>query len=180
MASHASSVIVTTSAAAARASDVLTFPLAARPQAMTIYTRHVALGTETLSDSRIWSLGPASFTAPLLLLQATTANYVIYHAPISALSAVSSTVTVATYGQLVELCAQLYSDGAVQIHKSVDGGAITSGTKSAAKLLAQTWGSPLLTINGGTGAGVGFIGLRNLRADRGVWDLATMRRKAGV
>lgn len=180
MASSPSSYIKTVGAVDTRTADSLTLPFLARPQAMTIYTRHVALGTEGTNDSRLWTVGGATFTAPYLLLQISTANYAVFHASIAAAANVNSATPIATYGQMVELCAQLYSDGSVQIHKSVDGGTIVSGTQSAAKPLAQTWAAATIIFNHGTGGSAGFTGIRNLKAVRGVFDLQTMRRKAGV
>lgn len=181
MAFAASQVIVTTTAAASRSADSLTFAFLARPQAMTVYCRFQELGLVLASDRRVWTIGPSTFTAPLLLLQADSAQgYRLYHAPITALSAVSSNVSAASVGQWVELAAQLYSDGAVQIHGSINGGAVSSGTKSSAKLLAQAWGAQVLRVASGGGVTEGLIALRDLTIVRGVFDLPTMRRKAGV
>lgn len=181
MASFASAVIVTTTAAASRSADSLSFPFLARPQAMTIYARFVDMGFSLVSDGRICSIGPASFVPTHFLVQVLAGTYRIFHAPVAVATGVSSNVAVGTVGDTVELAAQLYADGSVQIHRSYNGGAVTSGTRSAAVGLAQTWGAQQLDIAKGTGISASsHLPLRNLKIVRGVFDLPTMRRKAGV
>lgn len=181
MASFASQVIVTTTAAANRAADSLSVPFLARPQAMTFYARFVDTGFSLIADGRVCSIGPATFVPPHVLVQVLSNTYRIFHAPVATATGVSSTIAVGTVGDMVELVAQLYSDGAVQIHGSFNSGAITSGTKSAARQLAPAWGAQQLDIAKGTGISASsHIPLRNLKVVRGVHDFATMRRKAGV
>lgn len=181
MALAATQVIVTTTAAAARSADSLSFPFLARPQAMTIYARFVDLGFSLIADGRICSIGPAAFTPPHVLVQVLNGFYRVFHAPVAVATGVSSNFAVGTVGDMVELLAQLYSDGAVQIHGSYNGGAITSGTKSATRQLAQAWGAQQLDIGKGTGISASsHVPLRNLVIVRGVQDFATMRRRAGV
>lgn len=182
MASFASSYIKTIAAVDTRTTDSLSFAWTPRPQAMTIYSRFVDEGFSLLADSRVWSIGPASFTGPCVLLGGLSGNYRIFHVNQTvAAGGISSSVAVGSVGDTVELIGQLYSDGSVQIHRSYNGGAITSGTRSAAQILAPAWGAQTLDIAKGTGISASsHLLLRDLKIVRGVFDLPTMRRKAGV
>lgn len=181
MASFASGVIVTTTAAASRSADSLSFPFLARPQAMTMYARFVDTGFSLISDGRVCSIGPATFVAPHVLIGVLAGVYRIFHAPVATGTGVNSNTAVGTVGDTVELVGQLYADGSVQLHRSYNSGAITSGTRSAAVGLAQAWGAQQLDIAKGTGISASsHVPLRELCIVRGVFDLPTMRRKAGV
>lgn len=182
MASYPSSYIKTVAAADTRTTDSLSLVFTSRPQAMTVYARFVDTGFSLLADSRVWSIGPSNFTGPCTLLGGLSGNYRMFHAnQTAAAGGVSSSVAVGSVGDAVELLGQLYSDGSVQIHRSYNGGAITSGTRSAAQVLATAWGAQQLDIAKGTGiAASSFLALRDLKIIRGVFDFAAMRRVAGV
>lgn len=178
----AGSYIPTAGGTAARNRDQLNFPFDARPQAATMYLRFLEQGTIHLTATTFVAIvANSGGTATAFgVSRVSGANYRVTHQNDTDINVVSTLGSAPVMGDLVELIAQLYADGAVQIHQTLNGGSETSATKSAALLLNQTWGGNLLWFNGLGSANYGFIGLRNAVLCRGVKDLAQMRRAARV
>lgn len=180
MARAASSYIETNGATRTRKADSLTWPLTARPQALTIYLRFIETGNlQAQQFANLIRIG----SGPRVTLEViTSTGYGIAHSNTSNTAvSVSSQLTAApTPGQLVELCGQLYADGSVQAHQSINGGTVTSATKSGTAYLAAAWGNNVVTV----GDMVNFkhvqIPLRDILIVRGVHSLQAMRIKAGL
>lgn len=175
MASFPSSPIVTLAATDTRTADVLRFTFTARPQAMSIYARFVELGTILMTTSPgLWAISDTSSNNPRLLVFPTGGLYRLHHQ--TTFGTVTSTLAAApAYGDTCELLATITAAGVVQLSQSVNGGAVSSATASSALVLAQAWSGQVLQVGAAN-----FTGWRNLRIDRGVFDMPTMRRKAGV
>lgn len=159
-----------------RNADVLPFPFPARPQVMTGYIRFVELGTILISEARLWQISVADAN-PRLMVEAVSGVYRMRHSTDN--GTVTSTLAVApSIGDGVEVMAQVNVDGSIQIHQSINGAALTSGSVSSALALAPQWSGVILNIN--RGGARGFIAIREIVFHRGVQSLTTMRRLAGV
>lgn len=153
------SAIATTSAAVTRNQDNLSYPILFGPQALTLYARFVERGSSLDAlggavSARVLQLGSGTGRASLL---ATSGGAYYMRQDTGASNRVSAGPT-ANWGDLVELCGQLYADGAVQIHTRLNGAAVVAGTKSTALALASTWATNTLYVNaegtGGVGTGL--------------------------
>jgi hypothetical protein len=135
-----------TGVAATKAEDQLSWAIDFLPQALTMYARFRECGTAGLSNSaRVFSL--SNTTNPRVLLHGTGSRYRILHAEASG-SAISSGGPLPAIGDDVELVGQLYGDGSVQFHQRINGGAVWSGTRSAALAIGAAWGAATAIANG--------------------------------
>lgn len=187
-----SSYIPTTSATVTRSADVPYLPFTAPPQAMTAYVRMFEFGTSRYAAdagvaARVLHIGLTSATTdPRLALVAenSTGRYQVLHDNGTALaSSAFSSGSAPSIGALVELRATLGADGAVRIHRSVNGAAEESATASSAPSggLAAAWAGERLYLGTSPAAAApGFNAFTHVRIERGSQSLATMRTLAGV
>lgn len=166
----------------ARKADILPLPFPARPQAMTIYTRHVNLGTsQTGTSTRLWQISKINDTNPRLLLFNSSGKFAIQLINLAGSAVTSTLADSPSVGSGIELVAQLSAAGTIKLLQSLDSAAETETSESAALRLESSWGAgALLFVNSINSSFVGFIALRNLIIHRGVQSLDTMRRLAGV
>lgn len=173
------SYIPTTGAADTRTGDVLSFPFTARPQAMTLYERHIALGYYSPGGGEFAAL-IGSATDRLGLVLGTDE---IWDALVTAGGSGRATglgaMTAPSYGDVVEILATLGTDGVVNISQSVNGGALVSGTASSAGPLPTAWDVSILYL-GLSATTTAVRGVQDVLVMRGVQSMDTMRRAAGV
>lgn len=175
----ASSYIPTTASAVTRSADSFSLPFTAAPQEMTLYARFVEQGTISISSARLVQVGDAADADARLLISQAGGFYEMSHD--SGSTSVSSTLAAApAIGDLVELRAVLFADGAVQLHQSINGAAETSAAKSAANALAVAWSDDLIWLNSVGSAFVGFNAFTHLSALPGVKTQAECRSASGV
>lgn len=163
-----------------RNADVLEFTAANldTPQALTSYCKFVNLD-EVGVNRRVWQISGANDLGPRhLLYRASTLT--LYHQNANGGTAVTSGPAGAVaIGDLVEFRGVLSGDGSVIGHKTVNGGAETSGSTSAINTPAAAWGSAgtsRLYINAdGAGTQVGSMALRSLRFMAGERSLSEIR-----
>lgn len=162
-----------------RTGDTLSFPFTARPQAMTVYVRFEERGSVLIAGARIIQIGDTSDNSPrFIILQATTGYRVHYQT--ASVTRTSTLAAAPVIGNIVELLATLSGAGVAQISHSINGATVVSATAAAAALLPPAWSGQTLSINSAGATVPGVIALLNLRVVRGVQDMATMRRIAGV
>ena len=175
MAKAPTSYIATTGTARTRTIDTLSFPLATRPQAMTMYYRFIDMDSPAVPLYKYLAVlgSGASFS---LYVTTGGASYSASHANGSGTVVATVTRTV-TVGSLVELVATLTAGGVVQLSVSVNGGTVATGTATAALVLPPAWGQSTLAIGNVAQA---TNGLRDLIVVRGVHSLAAMRVRMGL
>lgn len=145
-----SSYIPTTTVAVARGADTLYAPFTAVPQEMTAYAK---IRPRTTAASRIMQIGAAGVgTDPRFgLIRFSATQYVAFHD--NGVESVTSAVTVTPVIGVddVELRGVLHSDGSVTLGVSVNGGAETVGTQSAAPAggLKAAWADQRAYIGSG-------------------------------
>lgn len=157
----------------ARAPDVAPQAFPYGPMEMTILAEFYDRGVSRFS-SGVLSIGSAAMASANLQLAGTGAGF--------SLSYTNGTSVTSTVGglpalrALVRLRAVLYRTGAVELFKSVNGGAEVSGGKSAALLMAASWSDQLLWYNalGNASATTGYCALRRLVVKRDVRTLGEM------
>lgn len=173
-----SAVIVTGAAVVTRNRDQLSFPFTARPQAMSIYVRFVETGTLLKgTNQKLLFLGNA--TVFYQVISNGTFYLASYGNGIS--SSVTSTAgSTPSVGQRVELLATLSAAGAVTIHQSINEGAVTTASTSAARTLPVTWGAQTLWVNSLSTSNVGMNAFRNIEIAAGVRTMQQMRVLAGT
>lgn len=176
MASNPSSYIPTGAAVDTRTRDLLSRTFTARPQAMSIYVRFVEGGT-LVAGAWVVYIGN---TTTLLAIGSNSSFYAgNYNNGITA--AVSSTLAAApSVGQGVELLLTLTSAGVITISQSINGGTVTSGAASAARVLPVAWGAQTIWVNSFSTANVGFNAFRNIEIMAGVHTMQEMRVRAGT
>lgn len=177
MPSHASSYIKTTAAAVARVRDQLSFPFTAKPQPMTVYVRFVESG-DTLADGYVVHIGDATTYFHIRnvfgLYTATLANGIT-----SVLN--QNVAATPTLGQIVELSASINTNGSLTLRASINGGAETTGGPGVnTRILPSAWGAQTIWFNSRSTTNVGFLAVRNVQVQRGVFDLNQMRAYAGA
>lgn len=162
--------------------DALTETVQFRPQALTVYVRFVERGTITLTAGfpRIFQIGTVAIVGDTCFFRVFNNNDRFYRVQLGTSGATTnSTLTAAPdVSDMVELAAQLYADGAVQLHQSVNGGTVTSATKSGANALRSDWTNTTLAIGSRNGDNAGAIGATHILIRRGVLPLVKMRRYA--
>ena len=164
----------------ARARDALTWTIAFRPQALSIYLRFQERGTINTASGDALHLGNSGFTGARLLLRVASGAYRFFHN--NGYSEVTATPgSSPTVGQWVELVLRLGANGAVSVVQSINGATATTTSDSAALTIAAAWGGTTLAVGdqiaGGSG---GAIGLSHLVIVRGVHDLTAMRKYAAT
>lgn len=181
-----SSYIKCNGTALTRTKDYLFAPFAGNPQALTIYVRFQERGT-AINPSIAWRVvhvgdSNSLVYASILGAQVAAGGYRMVHRNGGATTRASAiTATVPAFGQIVELVGQLYADGAVQLHQSINGGAVVSGTKSGTLTITQDWERNVYINNvGGAAGGTGFNAYRDIVIVRGVQSFGAMRRIAGT
>lgn len=176
MASVATSYIRTNAGTATRTRDTVSWTVAARPQAMTLYIRFIELGL--LADGSAGSdLVMLSTADPRFGIErSSTGVYIVRHRNRFGTEVNSSATVAASYGNLVELLATLSATGAVQITQALNGAPGTAGTASAALAFETAFGNTTLRLTPLPGA----VAVTDILFERGVKTLATMRRLAGV
>ena len=176
------SYMPTTGAKVTRKPDNTKFVFDAAPQALTIYVRFIELGTflSGVSSPRIIQIGEG--TQWFGVLQDGSSSQ--YRAQLNngvGGGLTSALATGPSLWNLVELRATLSSVGVVQLHQSLNGGAETSATASAAAVLPLKWGGAFVYVGISDGASApSLTGMRNVAIARGSMSLASMRRMAGV
>lgn len=173
-----SAVIVTTTAVVTRNRDQLSFPFTARPQAMSIYIRFVEAGTLNKgTNQKVLFLGNASVFFQVI----SNGSFYLAQYTNGISSSVASTLAAApSVGQRVELLATLSATGTVTIHQSLNGGAISTATTSAARTLPVAWGAQTLWINSLSTANVGMGAYTHVEIAQGVRTMQQMRVVAGT
>ena len=183
MAKAPTSYIATAGAARTRTIDTLSFPLATRPQAMTMYYRFIDMDSPAvplykylavLGSDASGAVGAAGFS---LYVTTGGATYSAAHANGSGTVRRATVTRTVTVGSLVELVATLTAAGVVQLSVSVNGGTVATGTATAALVLPPAWGQSTLAIGNVAQA---TNGLRDLIVVRGVHSLAAMRVRMGL
>ena len=175
MASFPSSYIQTVGSTVTRSAEQFNRPFTAKPQAMTVYVKFIERGTILTAASRVVVISDSAENAPVLRLKELSGFYVIDH--FNGVSSVTSNLTTAsTVGDLVELRVVLFSDGAVQLHQSINSGAEVSATKSAALAFAAAWSDQLLWMNSVGANGPGFNAFISVKIVTGEQSLTTMRQ----
>ena len=185
MAKAPTSYIATAGAARTRTADSLTFPLATRPQAMTLYLRFVELSNPAASlptwplAERLFRVGGTS-NPGWDIYRSATAYVCSANNGVTQVNTSVSAATVST-GDLVEIAATLTTTGVVQIFLSVNGGSLISGTASSALAMPAAWFYARIDVGALTGTlSAGPVGVRDLLLVRGVHSLAAMRVRIGL
>jgi len=171
-------------ASLAQTADVLYFDYKAAPQAKTTYSRFIERGSLLVSGSTLWHFGLTNGTTdPRLRVTSNGSVYVLGHDNGSA--DVASTLGAGpAVGAVVEHRSELFADGSVRIHQSLDEAAETSASASGANALGSTWGGAAaarLYLNSDpAGANTGLIELQAIGDVPGTdHTMAALRRRFG-
>jgi hypothetical protein len=151
LAAGPSSYYPTTSAAATRNADSLSFPWAPVPQAMWVYAKFTNLNLASGSDNRrVFQLGQvtgaSTNTSTFLVAMATSNGFYAAYYNANGTQFTASTTNVVVLGDTVEVLALLSAAGAIQLLTAVNGGTQASGTESSAGVLPSAWGASRLVL----------------------------------
>jgi len=175
--SFASSYIPTGAAAVTRGTEVLSFPLYAEPQAMSVYAKFLELGavySTTNAAHRILQISDSSENDPRLLINNDgNSHYRMAHDPGTAVY--SALTTTPTLGDEVELLGELFSDGSVQLSQALNGGSVTSASRSTASALDTAWSGPVLWLGNLNGASCFYNPITAIIVARGSHTIADFR-----
>ena len=168
-----SSYIQTVAVTATRNAELLSFPFYAPPQAISIYSKFVEIGTILQASGKVWFIGAADASNGYLMLDASTYYRAYYD---DGASGVGSTQGAApSIGDTVEvLCTQL-ATGAVQASQSIGEAAATTAGVSSALDLITGWGDALLHLNANGSSNISHNQLIAVIAARGSHSLADFR-----
>lgn len=159
-----------------RAADSISLAFPAARVAMTGLVSFIERGTSLLSSSeRVIHIGSSTASAdPRLTIYVSGGNYRLEHDDGS--TVVTSTLATApSLDDFVELRWVLFSDGAVQLHQTLNSGAEVSAAKSAATTLTGNWAGSLLWLNSAGTGNVGFGAYESVKVETGEQTLETMR-----
>lgn len=133
----------TTTAAVTRAADSLIYSGAPGPQAMAIYCRGKFPSDAYEVDKGIVTIGYGSNPRAILYKHATAIRAYMHNGTSYVLS---DTATAPVGSESEEYLMILNADGSVQVIQSIDGGAVTTSTASAALALPSAWYSGDIAI----------------------------------
>lgn len=174
-ASFETSEIPTTTVAVTRAADLWSLPFTEPPKEMTAYLKFTERGT-VAGVRYLLSISNATPDNPSFGVDVSGGAYRVFHGngPTTVLSGLG---VAPALNDTVELVAYLLGDGSVQITQSINGGAATTSTQSAANAFATAWSGLLCWVNsGGTFAtSVGFTALHGFKIVLGSRSLTEMR-----
>ena len=172
-----SSYIQTVGSTVTRNAETLSFPFPFKPQEMTVYAKFIEAGTAAENQSlRLWHIGSAGIgTDPRMEMEAGSGiAYRVFHD--NGTTAVSSNGTGApSIGDTVETRAVLATDGSVVGAISINSGAESVGSASAANTIVSPWAGQLLYVNSGGTSNRGWNRFHAIKIARGTKTLAQMR-----
>lgn len=175
-AEHPSSYIPTTSAAASRVADSLYLPFQLPPLGLTVYSRHIELGTALgATDRALWSIGGDANAA--LFLDGGSGDYTAFLRLAS--DTFSSPTHTVAFGDIVETRVTLASTGAVTCHVTLNAGTEATGSASAAATLPSAWNLARFYL-GSRNSVPGPAGITHACIDLGAKTRAEMRALAEV
>jgi len=181
MAQFATSYMPTVAAAVTRKVDSLTFPVNARPQALTMYVRFIELGTSQLVNARVAALDSVASNAPRLYFDVdASGRYAFVHQNKTTATAIIDAGNAPSMGDIVELIGHLNADGSTKIIQVLNSGAQVTKTDATTVTFATAWDGALIVFTAATGTPSPSHALLGGAVMRGVQTLATMRRVAGV
>jgi len=182
-AKYATSYMPTNGATVTRNVDNLQWAFSARPQAMTVYLRFVELtkGPAWSADLVLFQIGATDNSDPKFRIYrvGSAATYRAQHD--NGATAVQSSVTLSqSFGDVVELVAQIAATGIVTLIGTKNGGAATTAAASSAAVLFPAWSGAVMMVGNRAGLATGAAAFTHVAVMRGVQTLAAMRRVAGV
>lgn len=161
-----SAYIPTTTAAVTRSQDLLYYDEAPAPQAMTVYAEFI-LGSATTDTQGIISVGSTTNTDPKLIVYQGGGNWTLLHSNDAGGWVYAQAAFGESVGQRVELLGELFSDGSVQIHKRVNGGSVTSSTRTATLAFPANWNSNQTMLGALSSSTPGMTPFRKARIVKG-------------
>lgn len=181
MASAASSYIKTTTVVDTRTRDQLSFPFTARPQAMTVYTRFVEMGTIEVPGARLWEVAAADASPRMFLFRSVgSAVYSFSHSNAFGVAATCTLAAAPSIGQGVEIRCVINTNGSTMVGQSINGAAETTAASGTAVSFGQTWSGNILYLNQSGISSNGFVAFRDIKIVAGVKTMQEMRRLAGT
>lgn len=167
------SPIETTTVAVTRGADLLSFPFTDVPREQTVYVKFIDRGTINTSAATALLIANAASASPAFAVFAPGGALASVH--LNGGSVTSTLATVPAYEDTVELAARLLGDGSVNITQSINGGAETTATQSAALAFAAAWSGQLLWPNGSSASVRGFAAYKSIKVVAGSRSLNEMR-----
>lgn len=162
-------------AASARSDEDLYIPFSPAPQPMTFYVHATELGAVLTTEFRILSVTAAGGSAPSLVIRTTASNrYRIAHNNGSG-AVVSDPAATPDLLAEFEFRGELYRDGAVRGHISIEGASEVSGAKSGANALTAAWSGPRLYLNSDGGTLDWASAIHAVKAFYGLQSIETCR-----
>ena len=156
--------------------DSVYFPFGYRPQATTIYLKVLAGASGLVTSPRLLQISGSSGDDPKFQILRTSTGYKVVHDTGS--SAVESEVSeLPDFDDEFELRVVLFSDGAVQIHFTDPDDNTTSGAKSGALDLEDSWSARRLWLNGVSDSDTGFAAFQAVRVVTGEATLDDLRNR---
>lgn len=169
----------TTTSAAARSADLLSFPFTTVPQNMTVYVKFIERGQILQTDSRVLQIGAGNNSVPRLVIREASGFYRVDHETAVA-QVLSAQAAAPAMGNTVELRAVLGSDGSVICGQSINGAAETIAATSAGLTLSSAWSDTLLWLGQLNGASGGANAFLSVKVAKGTKTLTEMRALADM
>ena len=167
------SAIPTTTAAVTRGADLLSYPFTTPPQEMTVYVKFIERGTVAVATGTSFLIANAASASPAFAGYAPAGFYADIH--LNTANVTSTLGTAPVYNDTAELCFRLFGDGSVDVSQSINGGAVTTATQSAALALASAWSGLLFWPNGSSASARGYTAIKSIKVVAGARSLARMR-----
>lgn len=162
--------IPTAGSTVTRAAETLSLLFPPSPREMTVYVDSYQLSDGATGSSTVFTVGGS--VPQLTLYGAGSGVYLLENTnPVARSSSVGGVTALSR----AEFRAVLSQAGTVQLHRSVDGGAESSGAESAATALPAAWGNALtLSLTSGP-AGAALQAVRRILVLSGTQSLAQLR-----
>lgn len=170
----ATSLMLSSAAAATRSADTLFFNFTAPPQEMTVYVKFVERGSLGINNARLVAFGSAAAGDPRFFISEVGDKWSVGH-DIGATVSAATLATAASVGDAVEIRAVLNADGSVLIGQSLNSGTEETATDATTQTLQSAWADTRLYINSAGTVVRGVNAFAAIKVARGTKTLAEMR-----
>lgn len=142
------SFISTAGSAVTRNADSLSVGFLHDPQELTAHIRGVAKGLVNPPGDGfgyLWTLGKGSAVGHIRIIKNASTKFQLNHRPAAGTNT-SVMPDDYAFDDVIDILGQVFSDGAVQIHDSINNGPIGSGTKSGALTLESAFNDTVMWV----------------------------------
>lgn len=158
-----------------QATDALFFDYTADPQAMSVYTKHVEMGTALTNFARLWSIGGTNNDPSLQVFADSSVAQYRFRIDDGSNNGAQTAANTVAIGDVVETLVTVTSSGTATLSVAVNGGSTVSSSSDSIPALPQQWAAARLYLNNNGSSNEGHNAFIGLKVALGVHSLADMR-----